>query len=147
MRCPVFLLKSNRCATVRQPKAGFSSINILIGSANRDFFVRAYLCPKGASAANLLYFRTAAKFREDVTLAIAVGQRLGGEHVVATLNQLVARRRAPKYMFVDNTPSSRVGCSTSGRPTTTSTSTSTVQANRPTTATWKPSTDRYATNA
>jgi hypothetical protein len=108
--------------------------------------MRAYLCPKGASAADLLYFRTVAKFREDVTLAIAVGQRLGGEHVVATLNQLVARRRAPKYMFVDNVPSSRVGCSTFGRTATSSASTSVVQANRPTTATWKPSTNRYATN-
>jgi len=35
-------------------------------------------------------------------LAIEVGQRLGGEHVVAVLNQLVAQRRAPKYLFVDN---------------------------------------------
>jgi putative transposase len=34
-------------------------------------------------------------------LAIEVGQRLRGEHVVATLNRLVARRRAPKYLFVD----------------------------------------------
>ena len=35
-------------------------------------------------------------------LAIEVGQRLGGEHVVAVLNRLVAQRRAPKYIFVDN---------------------------------------------
>jgi hypothetical protein len=119
----------------------------LIGSANRNFFMRTYLCPKGASAANLLYFRTVAKFREDVTLTIALGQRLGGEHVFATLHQMVALRRAPKYMFVDNAPSSRVGCSTSGRTATSSASTSAVQANRPTTATWKPLTDRYATNA
>ena len=35
-------------------------------------------------------------------LAIDVGQRLGGEHVVATLNRLAAQRRAPKYLFVDN---------------------------------------------
>ena len=35
-------------------------------------------------------------------LAIEVGQRLGGEHVVAVLNRLVAQRRAPKYLFVDN---------------------------------------------
>lgn len=35
-------------------------------------------------------------------LAIEVGQRLGGEHVVAVLNRLVAQRRAPQYLFVDN---------------------------------------------
>jgi len=35
-------------------------------------------------------------------LAIEVGQRLGGEHVVAVLNRLVAQRRAPSYLFVDN---------------------------------------------
>jgi putative transposase len=35
-------------------------------------------------------------------LAIEVGQKLRGEHVVATLNSLAARRRAPKYLFVDN---------------------------------------------
>ena len=35
-------------------------------------------------------------------LAIEVGQRLGGENVVAILNQLSAQREAPKYLFVDN---------------------------------------------
>jgi putative transposase len=35
-------------------------------------------------------------------LAITVGQHLRGEHVVDTCNQLVARRRAPKRVFVDN---------------------------------------------
>lgn len=35
-------------------------------------------------------------------LAIEVGQRLGGEHVVAVLNRLVAQRQAPKYLFADN---------------------------------------------
>ena len=35
-------------------------------------------------------------------LAIEVGQRLTAEHVVAVLNRLVAQRRAPKYLFVDN---------------------------------------------
>ena len=35
-------------------------------------------------------------------LAIEVGQRLGGEHVVAALNRLVAQRKAPEYLFVDN---------------------------------------------
>jgi len=35
-------------------------------------------------------------------LAIEVGQRLRGEHVVAALNRLAAQRRAPKYLFVDN---------------------------------------------
>lgn len=35
-------------------------------------------------------------------LAIEVGQRLRGEHVVAVLNRLAAQRRAPKYLFVDN---------------------------------------------
>lgn len=35
-------------------------------------------------------------------LAIKVGRRLRGEHVVEVLNQLVAQRRAPEYVFVDN---------------------------------------------
>lgn len=35
-------------------------------------------------------------------LAIEVGQRLGGEHVVAALNRLAAQRKAPEYLFVDN---------------------------------------------
>jgi putative transposase len=35
-------------------------------------------------------------------LAIEVGQRLGGEHVVAALNRLAAQRKAPQYLFVDN---------------------------------------------
>lgn len=35
-------------------------------------------------------------------LAIEVGHRLGGEHVVAVLNRLVAQRRAPNYLFADN---------------------------------------------
>ena len=35
-------------------------------------------------------------------LAIGVGQRLGGEHVVAALNRLAAQRKAPQYLFVDN---------------------------------------------
>ena len=35
-------------------------------------------------------------------LAIEAGQRLGGEHVVMVLNRLVAQRKAPRYLFVDN---------------------------------------------
>ena len=35
-------------------------------------------------------------------LAIKVGKRLRGEHVVDVLNRLVAQRRAPKYVSVDN---------------------------------------------
>ena len=35
-------------------------------------------------------------------LAIEVGQRLAGEHVVAVLNRLAAARRAPQYLFADN---------------------------------------------
>jgi putative transposase len=35
-------------------------------------------------------------------LAIRVDQRLRGEHVVQVCNQLVAQRRAPKRIFVDN---------------------------------------------
>ena len=35
-------------------------------------------------------------------LAIEVGQHLRGEHVVDTCNRLVAQRRAPKRIFVDN---------------------------------------------
>jgi putative transposase len=34
-------------------------------------------------------------------LAIDVGQRLAGEHVVATLNRVAAHRGAPKYLFAD----------------------------------------------
>ena len=36
------------------------------------------------------------------SLAIEVGQRLRGEHVVAVLNRLVRQRGAPKYLFADN---------------------------------------------
>jgi putative transposase len=35
-------------------------------------------------------------------LAIEVGHRLRGEHVVGILNRLVRRRGAPKYLFADN---------------------------------------------
>ena len=35
-------------------------------------------------------------------LAIEVGQRLRGEHVVEVLNRLVGERAAPKYLFADN---------------------------------------------
>lgn len=35
-------------------------------------------------------------------LAIEVGQRLGGEHVVDALNRLVRQRKAPRYLFADN---------------------------------------------
>ncbi len=35
-------------------------------------------------------------------LAIEIGQRLKGEHVVEVLNQLVRQRGAPKYLFADN---------------------------------------------
>ena len=35
-------------------------------------------------------------------LAIEVGQRLKGEHVVEALNRLVRQRGAPKYLFADN---------------------------------------------
>src|SRR5690606_14403579 len=35
-------------------------------------------------------------------LAIEIGSRLRGEHVVEVLNRLVARHGAPKYVFVDN---------------------------------------------
>ena len=35
-------------------------------------------------------------------LAIEVGQRLRGEHVVEVLNRLVQHRGAPKYLFADN---------------------------------------------
>lgn len=36
------------------------------------------------------------------SLAIEVGQRLRGEHVVDVLNRLAAQRGAPAYLFVDN---------------------------------------------
>jgi len=35
-------------------------------------------------------------------IAIEVGQRLRGAHVVEVLNRLVRQRRAPKYLFADN---------------------------------------------
>jgi putative transposase len=35
-------------------------------------------------------------------LAIEVGQRLRGEHMVEVLNRLVRQRRAPQYLFADN---------------------------------------------
>ena len=35
-------------------------------------------------------------------LAIEVGQRLRGEHVVEVLNRLVQQRGAPQYLFADN---------------------------------------------
>ena len=35
-------------------------------------------------------------------LAIEVGHRLRGEHVVEVLNRLVRQRTAPRYLFVDN---------------------------------------------
>lgn len=35
-------------------------------------------------------------------LAIKVGQRLRGEHVVSALNRIAARRGAPRHIFVDN---------------------------------------------
>jgi putative transposase len=35
-------------------------------------------------------------------LAIEVGHRLRGEHVVEVLNRLVRKRGAPKYLFADN---------------------------------------------
>ena len=35
-------------------------------------------------------------------LAIEVGQRLRGEHVVEVLNRLVRQRGAPQYLFADN---------------------------------------------
>ena len=46
--------------------------------------------------------RTVVDVFSREALAIEVGQRLGGEHVVAVLNRLVAQRRAPHYLFVDN---------------------------------------------
>jgi putative transposase len=36
------------------------------------------------------------------SLAIEVGQRLSGEHVVEVLNRLVRQRGAPRYLFADN---------------------------------------------
>ncbi|VVD70007.1 integrase [Pandoraea horticolens] len=35
-------------------------------------------------------------------LAIEVGQRLRGEHVVSALNRIAVRRGAPRHLFVDN---------------------------------------------
>ncbi|WP_423191539.1 hypothetical protein [Burkholderia contaminans] len=36
------------------------------------------------------------------SLAIEVGQRLKGEHVVSALNRIAVRRGAPRHLFIDN---------------------------------------------
>jgi putative transposase len=64
-------------------------------------------------------------------LAIEVGQRLRGEHVVAVLNRLVGERGAPRYLFAGNSAEftgslfdlwayhhgTRIGFSRPGKPT------------------------------
>ena len=80
-------------------------------------------------------------------LAIELGQHLGGEHLVAVLNRLVAQRQAPNYLFVDNGSelSSRLLdlCAYHCKVR----SISVDPANRPTIATSKLSTVRFATSA
>ena len=65
-------------------------------------------------------------------LAIEVGQRLRGEHVVDVLNRLVRQRRAPKYLFADNGSEFTVIWSICGPTTMASGSTSRGPENRPT---------------
>ena len=50
-------------------------------------------------------------------LAIEVGQRMGGEHVVEVLNRLAAQRRAPSTCRSTTELNLRVGCWTYGRTT------------------------------
>jgi transposase InsO family protein len=80
-------------------------------------------------------------------LAIEVGSRLRGEHVVATLDRIALQRRKPHYLFVDNGSEFSGRFSIFGRITTRYASTSAAPVDRPTTATWKPSMDRCAMNA
>jgi hypothetical protein len=73
-------------------------------------------------------------------LAIEVGQRLHGEHVVEVLNRLVRYRGAPRYLFADNGAEfiwlifglTTMGCASTSRGV----------ANRPTMRLSRPSTDR-----
>ena len=50
-------------------------------------------------------------------LAIEVGQRLRGEHIVIALNRLSAQRGVPKNLLVGNARNSQVGYSTCGLTT------------------------------
>lgn len=79
-------------------------------------------------------------------LAIEIGQRLGGEHVVDVLNRLAAQRQAPKYLFVDNGSEFSGRLLDLGRITARSGSTSAVPASQQTTAMSRHSTARCATN-
>jgi putative transposase len=80
-------------------------------------------------------------------LAIEVGQRLRGEHVVEVLNRLVRQRGAPKYLLPTMAGSSPDGSSTCGHITTGCGSTSLDQASLRTTPTSKRSTAVFGRNA
>jgi len=80
-------------------------------------------------------------------LAIDVGQRLRGEHVVTALDRLAVQRGYPKALFLDNGAEFTGRLLDLGRITTVSRSTSADQASPPTTASWRASTGRYATSA
>lgn len=79
-------------------------------------------------------------------LAIEVGPRLRGEHVVARLTE--SRRNVASRITCSSTTAanSQDGCSICGPTTTRCASTSVDPASRPITATWRPVMDHYGTN-
>jgi hypothetical protein len=81
------------------------------------------------------------------SLAIVAGHRLRGEDVVIALNRIIAKRTAPKCLFVDNGSEFSGRYWTCGPTTIRPGSISAGPASRPTTASSKRSTDRYVMNA
>ena len=80
-------------------------------------------------------------------LAIEVGQRLRGEHVVEVLNRLVRQRGAPQYLFADNGAEFTGHLSICGPTTMASGLTSPGPASRPTTRISRRSTAACGTSA
>ena len=115
-------------------------------SASNDVWSLDFVSDQLANGARFRAL-TVVEFFSREALAIEVGQRLGGEHVVAVLNRLAAQRQAPKYLFIDN------GSEFSGRlldlwrTIGRLESTSVGRVSRSTTATSKPSTVLYETSA
>src|SRR2546423_9711720 len=70
-------------------------------SASNDVWSLDFVSDQLANGARFRALTVVDIFSREA-LAIEVGQRLGGEHVVAVLNRLAAQRQAPKYLFVDN---------------------------------------------
>lgn len=80
-------------------------------------------------------------------LAIEVGQKLRGEHVVEVLNSLVRERGTPKYLFADNGAEFTGHLVDRGHITTTFALTSHAQASPRTMPSLRRLTDRCETNA